>query len=213
MKFYPKIQSIYKRDQKTKEFLMDQWARPEFNYLANNGWEVTEKIDGTNIRIIWNCAEESIFIGGRTDKAILQPELKDRLEELFLSENALKYFKESFNETDVILFGEGYGRKIQKIGSAYKKDGNDFILFDAFVNDRWWLLEDNLLAIAEKLNVAVVPSFGIVTLYDAIDLCKKGFSSRLGNCKAEGIVAKPQFNLLARNGARIIAKIKCKDWL
>jgi len=53
MSEYPKIQSIFKRDELTHKFL-SEFSLPEFEYLQLNIWEFTEKIDGTNIRIIWD---------------------------------------------------------------------------------------------------------------------------------------------------------------
>ena len=66
---YHKIQTIFKRDPKTnyKTLLMGEYSLPEFNYLANNIWQFTEKVDGTNIRIILN--DEGLSFGGRTEKA------------------------------------------------------------------------------------------------------------------------------------------------
>ena len=43
MKEYPKIQSIYKRDDKTHKFLEGQYSLPEFEYLKDNKWAATEK--------------------------------------------------------------------------------------------------------------------------------------------------------------------------
>ena len=51
MELYHKIQSVFKRDPATnhKRFLMGEYSLPEFEYLANNEWVATEKIDGTNV--------------------------------------------------------------------------------------------------------------------------------------------------------------------
>ena len=53
MKEYHKIQTVFKRDPSTnhKTLLMDDYSLPEFEYLKNNHWIFTEKIDGTNIRV------------------------------------------------------------------------------------------------------------------------------------------------------------------
>ena len=47
---YPKINTLFKRDEKN-HIILDAFTTPEFEYLKNNEWECTEKIDGTNIRI------------------------------------------------------------------------------------------------------------------------------------------------------------------
>lgn len=49
--------------------------------------------------------------------------------------------------------------------------------------------------------------------YATVKIAKKGFNSEWGNFFAEGIVAKPEVELFARNGQRIITKIKYKDWI
>ena len=65
---YHKIQSLYKRDQKTKKFTA-QYSLPEFELLKDIEWEFSEKIDGTNIRIFWDCV--TVEVKGRTDNANL----------------------------------------------------------------------------------------------------------------------------------------------
>ena len=45
-----------------------------------------------------------------------------------------------------------------------------------------------------------------------VENVKKGFISKWGDFQAEGIVARPQVELKARNGKRVITKIKNKDF-
>lgn len=52
MEKYQKIQTIYKRDE-NKKVILGNFSRPEFEYLQNVNWRYTEKVDGTNIRIIF----------------------------------------------------------------------------------------------------------------------------------------------------------------
>jgi hypothetical protein len=60
MQKYHKIQTMFKRDpeRKYKTILLAEWARPEFRYLEDLSWEWAEKIDGTNIRVIWHASSE-----------------------------------------------------------------------------------------------------------------------------------------------------------
>ena len=60
MEKYHKIMTVFKRDPETKykTLLMGEWALPEFEYLCCNPWVFTEKIDGTNIRVNWDCTEQ-----------------------------------------------------------------------------------------------------------------------------------------------------------
>src|SRR5574340_172867 len=81
---YHKIQSIYKRDMtsKRKTLLEGQWTLPEFEYLASNTWTFTEKVDGTNIRVIFQNG--GVTFGGRTEDAQIPAQLVTRLNERFL---------------------------------------------------------------------------------------------------------------------------------
>ena len=81
MKEYHKIQSVYKRDEKTHKFIEGQWSLPEFDYLKNNVWVWTEKVDGTNVRVIWD--KEKLRFGGKSDNAQMPIFLLDRLNQIF----------------------------------------------------------------------------------------------------------------------------------
>jgi len=214
MTTYPKIQTVFKRDPKNMRNLLEgQFSLPEFEYLQNNIWEYSEKIDGTNIRILWNCRDNNellvpeFWIKGKTDRAQIPSFLLQALEETFFP---LKdKFTEIFEDTPVCLYGEGYGNKIQK-GSKYRKD-NGFVLFDIKIG-HWWLKREDVEEIAKKLGLDIVPIIGEGTLQELIEKVKKGFNSQWGDFRAEGIVARPKVELIARNGQRIITKLKLKDF-
>ena len=204
MSEYHKIQTVFKRDQKTNKIIVGDWTNPEFEYLANNEWEFTEKVDGTNIRVI--IKDGVVTFGGRTDAAQIPASLISRLLELFpQTGDWVGQF-----DGDVTFYGEGYGPKIQKVGSLYRKD-QSFVLFDVRVG-RWWFQRSDVVAVAEKLRLDVVPVIGTGTLHDAISLAATGMTSYWGSFQSEGIVARPRVELFARNGQRIIAKIKTKDF-
>lgn len=207
MKEYHKIQTVFKRDPATrhKTLLEGDFSLPEFQYLANNQWVYTEKVDGTNIRIMFET--EKITFGGKTDDAQIPAFLVQRLNDRFLSQ--IEVFKTSFKD-GVCLYGEGYGAKIQKGGGNYRKD-QDFVLFDVKVGE-WWLQREDVVLIAQQLNIDVVPIIGQGTLYDMIEMTRKGFMSQWGNFTAEGIVARPKVELKTRRGERVITKIKYKDF-
>ncbi len=57
-----------------------------------------------------------------------------------------------------------------------------------------------------------MPIIGTGTLGDMVDNVKSGFNSQWGDFQAEGIIARPSIELKARNGGRIITKLKCKDF-
>lgn len=204
MREYHKIQSIYKRDEKTHRFIEGQWSLPEFEYLQQNLWTFTEKIDGTNIRILWDG--EKIELKGRTDRAQIYAPLVTKLYEIF---NVVKT-DDVFGKQPICLYGEGYGARIQKGGGNYRSDVG-FILFDIRI-DEWWLKREDVEGIAEKFDIPIVPIIDEGTLHDAVKLIKEGVTSTFGDFKAEGLVLKPKTELFARNGQRIISKIKHRDF-
>ena len=208
MKEYHKIKTVFERDPETKfkTLIHGQFSKPEFEYLADNIWEFTEKVDGTNIRIMWDG--EKVVFGGRTDRAQLYAPLVEVLSGYFYS----GAMSECFDSPNVCLYGEGFGAKIQKVGENYLNETVDFTLFDVNI-DGAWLSRDQVEDISATLQIGVVPIIGEGTLYDAIEVCKTGFDSRWGNFPAEGIVARPKIEMLDRRGHRIITKIKCKDFL
>lgn len=207
MKEYHKIDTVFKRDPDTnfKTLLIGDYSQDAFGYLANNEWVFTEKVDGTNIRVM--VSGEGITFGGKSDNAQIQVSLVKALEQHFLprKEQLLANFPDG-----ACLYGEGYGAKIQKGGGNYRPD-QGFVLFDVRVGE-WWLQRDAIESIAMNLSVDVVPIIGRGTLADMLDIASKGFVSTWGNFWAEGIVARPAVELKTRNGQRVITKIKNKDF-
>lgn len=205
MSEYHKINTIYKRDPASKAILDGEWSLPEFEFLVGNQWVFTEKVDGTNIRIVINGGRVSF--AGRTDDAQLPPRLLARLGERFgaTSDRLCEVFPDG-----AVMYGEGYGAKIQKVGHNYRAD-QDFVLFDVRVGS-WWLQRSDVEDVAHKLGVDVVPVIGRGTLHDAINLARTGIMSTWGDFEAEGIVARPSVELMTRAGNRVIAKIKCRDF-
>ena len=105
MKEYHKIQTVFKRNPETKfKTLLKEFSLPEFEYLKDNIWVFTEKVDGTNIRIMWNGKE--IVFGGKTDNAQIPSFLIQRLQTRFFSQK--QKFREKFGEEgNVCFYGEG----------------------------------------------------------------------------------------------------------
>ena len=214
MEKYHKIQTVYLRDPATnyKTLLEGQFSCHEFEYLAANDWIFTEKIDGTNIRVSWEPEVEAALgrgleFGGRTDKAQTPTFLLSKLHEMFTVEK----FASLYPETPMILFGEGYGAKIQKGGGNYIPNGVSFILFDVVIGGHY-LERENVQDIADHLEIEAVPIIGSGTLLDAVTITRNGFPSMVGTQMAEGIVMRPAVELVSRTGHRIISKIKHKDF-
>jgi len=210
MSEYHKINTVFKRDLATKhKTLLDgQFSEPEFEYLANNVWTFTEKVDGTNIRVNFKGGE--ITFDGRTDAAQIPSQLVAALNARFLPIEARTRMREVF-DCDVILYCEGYGAKIQKGGGNYRPD-QDFVLFDVRIGD-WWLQRADVEDVGQKLGIPIVPIIGEGTLHEMVAMAKAGITSTWGNFQAEGIVARPKTELITRNGHRIITKIKCRDFI
>jgi len=209
MEEYHKIQSIFKRDEKTHKFIEGAYSLPEFEYLKSNVWEMTEKIDGTNVRVGWlpnDTGEYRLQFGGRTANAQMPTFLLTRLQELFDSFDWAGQFPGG-----AVLYGEGYGAKIQKGGGNYISDGVDFILFDVKI-DNWWLRRADMEGIAQILGIKYVPLIGEGKLDDAIMGIKQGIKSTFGDFLAEGLVLKPKIGLYSRNGHRVITKLKHRDF-
>lgn len=210
MSEYHKIQTIFKRDMtsKHKTLIEGDWSIPEFGYLAGNQWTFTEKVDGTNIRV--GFLDGNVTFDGRTDNAQIPAPLVAKLNERFLPIDARRRLEGVFPNGSAILYGEGYGPKIQKAGGLYRLD-QDFVLFDVRVGN-WWLQREDVEDVASRLGLDVVPVIGEGTLHDAIRMTKNGMQSQWGNFQAEGIVARPKVELFTSAFHRIITKIKHKDF-
>ena len=119
MEKYHKIQTVFLRDPKTdyKTLLDDSFAKKEFEFLKNNIWIFTEKIDGTNIRVIWD-GKGFPEIRGKSDRAQIPPHLLKHLRLLFCNEMGPVSLTEAFPflEMPICLYGEGFGWKIQNGG-------------------------------------------------------------------------------------------------
>lgn len=206
MEEYHKISTVYERDPETKFKTLKEgvFAKPEFEFLSENEWIFTEKVDGTNIRIMWDGARATF--GGRTDNAQLYAPLVEKLQGYFYAGAMSEIF-----DGPVCLYGEGYGAKIQKVGGNYISDGVDFVLFDVNVSGVW-LEREKVKDIADKLQIQIVPIVGCGSLYKAIAMCKDSLKSIYGDFMAEGLVCRPKVEMLDRRGRRIITKIKCKDF-
>jgi hypothetical protein len=111
----------------------------------------------------------------------------------------------------VILYGEGYGVKIQS-GGLYRPDVS-FILFDVYLpSQNIWLKRDSVEDIAKAFGIDVVPIILTGTLQEAIDYVKTKPMSTIGTAPMEGLVCRPAVELYDRMGRRVIVKVKVKDF-
>ena len=208
MTTYNKIETLFERAMDgSKNLILGKWRNETVEFLKDIPWQFTEKIDGTNIRIMWDG--HKITYGGRTERASIPAHLMNRLIELFGNEETEQLFEQTFGEKEVILFGEGYGYKIQK-GGLYRSDVS-FILFDVMINGNYQSREMVECA-ARQFNLEIVPILFEGTLDDGVKYVKTKPMSTIGNAPMEGLVARPKVELQDRCGNRVIVKIKVKDF-
>lgn len=120
-------------------------------------------------------------------------------------------------EVPIYIYGEYFGVKIQKCGSRYIKDNNDFIVFD-IRQQGWWTPKDVRDSICNELGLKTVPFLGIMTLKEIEDKVRNGFTTQFENAFdptliEEGIVARPTVPLYDSRGNRIIVKVKYCDYV
>lgn len=219
---YEKIETLYARDEKFN--VTEEIKRPQLLDIVN--WVVTEKIDGTSMRLVFtrgtfvsliDGVEVEGFttgydIKGRSDNAQLHADLYKHCDEL--CGRILMPVIEIMGRYDLdtyTLYGEGYGNGIQK-GGYYRKD-KGFILFDVRANNTY-LNEEAVTEAAELLDVPRVPVLGMMSIPDMVEIVKEGFSSTISEEEhgAEGVVAKTREPLYDARGNRLIVKVKTHDW-
>jgi hypothetical protein len=227
---YPKINTIWKRDEANRGRIIEgDFARLEFGIIQL--WEITEKIDGTNVRVIFEHDKQEDFLenrtsehwtvkfGGRTDDAQMSPKLLAVLQALFPIEKFTEVFwRDDVEEGEpnlpskVVLYGEGYGAGIQKGGGLYCKTPS-FILFDVNI-DGWWLERDDVNDIARKLGIKSVPTYGLMDYYAVTEFVKSRPNSLIAEepKEIEGIVARSYPLMLFRSGQPITWKMKVRDF-
>lgn len=218
MKEYHKIQTVFHRNPETnyKQLMEGTFALPEFDILKDIEWVWTEKVDGTNVRIMWDGV--NVRFGGKTDNAQMPTSLLNVLQNTFTPESLGQQFgkidTDEGKEINVCLYGEGFGAKIQKSGGNYLSNKVDFILFDCKIG-KWWLSRESMEQIAMNLKIEIVPIVGKGTLLEAVDLVKNGYKSIISENKehiAEGLIMKPIIELFNQKEERIISKIKYTDF-
>lgn len=205
---YNKIDTVFERSTEGQKKLIEgQFRNKEVEYLKDNMWYFTEKFDGTNVRVHWDGHKVKFY--GRTDKAQLPNGLIEALEDMFGGTLNEELFEQKFGENEAILFGEGYGPKIQK-GGSYRNDIS-FILFDVMVNNMY-LNRDAIEEVAKCFNIDCVPIIMTGTIAEAVDFVKTSPNSTMGIAKMEGLVGKPMVELYSKVGKRMIVKIKSCDF-
>lgn len=173
-----------------------------------------EKVHGTSAHIAWDLeladskAKDSkyqglTFYGGG--------ESNERFAGLFDKDALIEGFR-AMGHAKVVVYGEAYGGRQQKMGDTYGPDLK-FIVFDVMVGETW-LTVPNMAQVAERLGLEVVPWEEVSTDLDVLNALRDKPSEvairrGMGNDKQrEGVVLRPLEEMTASNGARIIAKHK-----
>jgi hypothetical protein len=224
---YPKIETLFDRGE---DFLVEvgSYRRPEFALIDR--WLVTEKVDGTNIRLIFESVDRPegciCTIAGRTDNAQIPKPLENHLTEIvFKIRGEVDLIMQEHSLESFGLYGEGYGAKIQS-GGWYRED-QGFTLFDVRAGGSW-LDDDAVTSTAERLGLERVPLLrppGLEdsesddrmwwTLREIVHDVSTGLRSRVARVEPrqmEGIVARPPVPLYDRRGERVMFKLKTKDF-
>lgn len=206
---YPKINSLFKRNKEDNLFILGDYSCQEFDLIKR--WRVEEKIDGTNVRIIYDpeAQGDKVTILGRSKDSGLPAYLIEFLKSHFTVERLKGAFDTKYK---CILYGEGYGHTIQSAGPNYRKDVS-FMLFDIVVGS-FWLTREVVQEKAALLQLAAPPELGIMTETEILNFIHSKPQS-LCSVKPqvlEGIVARPEPLMLFRNGKPIMWKLKVRDF-
>jgi hypothetical protein len=124
-------------------------------------------------------------------------------------------FGVKLEEVPVYIYGEFYGKGIQKCGGNYG-DEKRFTVFD-ICQQGWYVPITMLYDYCEKLGLEVAPYLGQMTIDEAEKMVVHGFKTRVPNVAnpefiEEGIVARPIIPIKDPRGNRIIVKIKHCDY-
>lgn len=126
-------------------------------------------------------------------------------------------YRVTLEEVPIYIYGEYFGTGIQKCGSRYIQNGNDFLVFD-IKQQGWWTPKDVRDSICKGLGLNTVPFLGVMTLKEIEDKVRAGFATQFDRAAdptmlEEGIVARPTIPLCDGSGNRIIVKVKYCDYI
>jgi len=138
--------------------------------------------------------------------------LLQHLQRTFTREKLLEQFKDVKR---VVLFGEGYGPKIQACGARYRSDVS-FILFDVVV-DGWWLQKPSVLEIAQSLDIEHTINQVVMTTNEVVEFVKsqpKSYIAEDATLIMEGVIARSiPLMLFRQTHTPIMFKLKVRDFV
>ena len=207
--FYPKIDTLFNRGENFK-VIPGEYRQEEFEYI--NKWLVTEKLDGTNLSLIYTNSYFGNF-RGRTENAQFNDKQRTFLSNL-VQDRIIRGCRiaNDYNLESLEIFGEFFGAGIQNGG---KYGDMQFRVYDMRVDEKTWLDHESVLSNCERLGLEHVPYWpDLVTTDDIVGLVENGFQSLVPNSMidSEGVVLKTPKPLYDQRGKRIIAKTKHRDF-
>ena len=127
------------------------------------------------------------------------------------------YFGVYLEEVPVYVYGEYFGKGIQKAGVRYIQDGHDFLVFD-IRQQGWWLPKEMRDNMCQTLGLKTVPFLGVFSLREIERMVMAGFKTKFYGASdptllEEGIVARPTVPMCDGRGNRIIVKVKYCDYV
>lgn len=232
MFYFPKILAPFKREDNKSKFVTEGlWSKPEFELLKNICFSWTFKVDGTSICLEWDGTK--CLIHGHTDKSQIPPKLNRCLIDTFCTSEAETIFEQLFFDKHMFIYGEGCSSETNQ---SYGHLDGAFYIFDVQNADtgKFWT-RDIVEEFAKRFNIDYVREMCVGTIKDAttwIKLAKASWNddkyhttflnasngnsykveNPYGKYPIEGLVGRPQIELLDSNKERIITKVKCKDF-
>ena len=236
---YEKILAPFGRDSSNSKFVnTSKWSKPEFEYLKNNTWIWTQKIDGTNLNIVWDG--ERVSYKGHTDKTQWNERSKNYIESVFCTSEAETVFEQLYGEQPIIVSMELVSKDFNQ---NYGYPDGHFYVYDVRNGNtgKYWdrkAVEDFVEAFDhEHKHVEAVKVLYRGTIEGAVEWVKaaKVFNENpdvnvldteilendiscfqvynpLGKYPIEGLVGRPEIEMYNSKGERIITKVKCKDY-
>lgn len=165
-----------------------------------------EKVHGTSARVRWNAG--LTFSSGGSSHTLFRS--------IFDEETLAAAFHESFGATEVVVFGEAYGGKQQRMKATYGPE-LCFIAFEVQI-DGFWLAVPQAHDVVTKLGLEFVPYNKVSTDLACLDAERdrpSQVAQRRGmgdDKKSEGVVLRPLVELTGNNGCRVISKHKNDDF-
>ncbi len=221
---YPKTENLLLRDEETHRLILGEYRHPAFEQIAE--YHVSEKIDGTNIRLIYRRDVGTFEVRGRSDEATL-PKLFQ--EEAIPAINVTRMV-EAFAAIDptgvcsgMVVFGEGYGPGIQKVGGAYATKKSLRIYDVVTLKDdarMLWRPWSDVAQVGDALGLNTAPVVSAaMTLKDVLLYVESEAPSIVAGIEnpdgpdvpMEGVVARTDPYLFDSYGSRVRFKLKGRD--